>query len=126
MSLSATLCGPEYARRLDHPPSVQLHVAEGILREWGWQQQPHHLRNRRGARCVCGAICAAVALGVGSEHAAHRAAGHVLHVLRDRGWPHLIGDWNQQPGRTPQQAYGKPSKPESRRPAPGRSPTTTS
>lgn len=93
-----------YPRRLDYPPSVQLHVAGVVLREWGWQQEPHHLRNRRGARCVCGAICTAVALGIGGERAAHQAAWHVLVVLRGRGWPHLIGDWNQQPGRTAEQA----------------------
>lgn len=87
-----------------HPASTQLYVAAVVLREWGWQQQPHKLRDRRGRRCICGAICTAVALGVGSVPTAHAAAGHVLAELRSRGWNALIGDWNQASGRTAQQA----------------------
>jgi len=96
---------PDWAHRsradLSHPPSMQLLVAAKILQEWGWQAKPHHLRDCRGRRCLCGAICAAVGLGVGSDHAAELAAGHVLGVLREQHrWPHLIGDWAQVPGRT--------------------------
>ncbi|MFJ6749354.1 MULTISPECIES: hypothetical protein [unclassified Streptomyces] len=99
---------PDWAHRhrvdLSHPPSTQLAVAAEILRVWGWQQRPHHLRNRRGRRCICGALVTTVALGVGTEDNAARAAGHVLGELRNRGWGALIGDWNQVPGRTAEQA----------------------
>lgn len=99
---------PDWAHRhrtdITHPPSTQLYVAVTILREWGWQARPHHLRDRRGRRCICGALCTAVALGVGTMDSAETAAWHVLSELRDRGWKHLIGDWNQQSGRTAQQA----------------------
>lgn len=93
-------------RDLSQPPSIVLYAAAQVLQEYGWQARPHHLRDARGRRCVCGAIAAAYDLGVGGIDAAHGAAGHVLAVLRDRGWPHphLIGDWNQVAGRTPQQA----------------------
>lgn len=92
-------------RNLSHPPSTILQGAGQILREWGWQSTPHHLRDRRGRRCVCGAICAVVDnLGIGSSHGAEMAAGHVLAELRSMRWPHLIGDWNQVGGRTAQQA----------------------
>jgi hypothetical protein len=87
-----------------HPASTQMHVAAAVLREWGWQQAPHKLRDRRGRRCICGALCAAVSLGVGSVPTAHTAAGHILTELRHRGWKGLIGDWNQASGRTAQQA----------------------
>lgn len=92
-------------RDLSLPASTQLYVAAEILRTWGFAAEPHRLRNRLGRRCVCGAIVAAVALGVGSEFRAEQAAWHVLCVLREQHrWPHLIGDWAQVPGRTPQQA----------------------
>jgi hypothetical protein len=87
-----------------HPASRQLYVAAVVLRDWGWQNRPHHLRDRRGRRCICGAICTTVALGVGSIPTAHTAAGHILTELRTRGWNALIGDWNQAGGRTAQQA----------------------
>ncbi|MFC8273766.1 hypothetical protein ACFUJR_14835 [Streptomyces sp. NPDC057271] len=87
-----------------HPASTQLYVAAAVLREWGWQNRPHHLRDRRGRRCICGAICTAVHLGVGTADTAHTAAGHVLAELRSRGWGALIGDWNQVGGRTKEQA----------------------
>lgn len=94
-------------RDLSHLPSTILQAAGQILTDWGWQSTPHQLRDRRGRRCVCGAICAAVdSVGIGGVHAAELAAGHVLTELRHRGWPHLIGDWNQVPGRTAQQAIG--------------------
>lgn len=96
------------ANRTDitHGPSTQLYVAARILAEWGWQQRPHHLRDFIGRRCLCGAICAAVGLGVGMPETAHRAAGYVLAELRRRGevhehgWPRLIGDWNAAAHRT--------------------------
>lgn len=93
-------------RDLSQPPSTVLYAAARVLEEYGWQARPHHLRDARGRRCVCGAIAAAYDLGVGGIDAAHGAAGHVLAELRDRSWPHphLIGDWNQVAGRTPQQA----------------------
>lgn len=93
-----------YRANAGHPPSTQLHVAAVILREWGWQAAPHRLRDRRGRRCICGAICTAVALGVGSALHAEIAAGHVLAELRAHRWTLLIGDWNQRPGRTADQA----------------------
>ncbi|WP_070020178.1 DUF6197 family protein [Streptomyces nanshensis] len=95
---------------ISHGPSTQLYVAAHILREWGWQQKPHHLRDLRGRRCLCGAICAAVSLGVGIPETAHRAAAYVLAELRRRGQvhetrhPRLIGDWNQMPGRRAEDA----------------------
>ena len=101
---------PDWAHRtvvdLSHKPSTQLAVSAEILRRWGWQNRPHHLRNLRGQRCVCGAICTAVALGVGTEDSAGRAAGYVLTELRHRGWaaPALIGDWNQNVCQTADQA----------------------
>ncbi|HCA85753.1 MAG TPA: hypothetical protein DEQ61_09795 [Streptomyces sp.] len=100
---------PDWAHRhradLSHLPSTQLYVAATILREWGWQQRPHHMRNWRGQRCICGAIITAVHLGVGTEAAAGQAAWHVLSELKGRGWGALIGDWNQAPGRTAEQAF---------------------
>ncbi|WP_399094319.1 hypothetical protein ACGH2B_25375 [Streptomyces sp. BBFR2] len=99
---------PDWAHRrrpgLSYPPSTQLAVTAEILRSWGWQQRPHRLRDRRGRRCVCGALLGAVALGIGSEDAAARAAAHILGELRHRGWQALIGDWNAVPGRTREQA----------------------
>lgn len=99
---------PDWAHRtrvdLSHLPSAQLAVAAEILRKWGWQNKPHHLRDRRGRRCICGAICTTVALGVGGVDAAHQAAGYVLAELRARNWQALIGDWNQNVCRTPEQA----------------------
>ncbi|MGW3427951.1 DUF6197 family protein [Streptomyces melanosporofaciens] len=94
---------PDWAHRgrrkdFTHAPSTQLYVAATILREWGWQAKPHKLRNRRGQRCICGALVTTVALGVGTMSGAETAAWHVLGVLRDQGWPRLIGDWNQQCG----------------------------
>ncbi|KIZ16856.1 DUF6197 family protein [Streptomyces natalensis] len=99
---------PDWAHRtradLSHKPSTQLAVAAEVLRRWGWQNRPHKLRDGRGRRCICGAICSAVALGVGSVDSAHQAAGYVLTELRGRHWNALIGDWNQNVCRTPDQA----------------------
>lgn len=94
---------PDWAHRgrrrdITHPPSTQLYVAAAILREWGWQAKPHRMRNKRGQRCICGALATTVALGVGTMSGAETAAWHVLGVLRGQGWPHLIGDWNRQCG----------------------------
>ncbi|MDX3230600.1 hypothetical protein [Streptomyces sp. ME19-01-6] len=95
---------PDWAHRgrrrdITHPPSTQLYVAAAILREWGWQAKPHKLRNRRGQRCICGALVTTVALGIGTMSGAETAAWHVLCELRGRGWNRgLIGDWNQQQG----------------------------
>ncbi|MFL4491540.1 hypothetical protein ACJ6WD_09800 [Streptomyces sp. VTCC 41912] len=102
---------PDWAHRtkadLSHKPSTQLAVAAEILRRWGWQQKPHKLRDGRGRRCICGAVCAAVSLGVGSVDSAHQAAGYLLQELREtHRWRALIGDWNQSPGRTAEQAIG--------------------
>lgn len=99
--LSAAL--PDWAHRgrrrdITHPPSTQLYVAATILREWGWQAKPHKMRNRRGQRCICGALVTTVALGVGTMSGAETAAWYVLGVLREQGWPQLIGDWNQECG----------------------------
>jgi hypothetical protein len=92
-------------RDLSHPPSTVLYAAAKVIEDWGWQAKPHHLRDRRGRRCICGAICAAHDLGVGGIDAAHGAALHVLMTLREQHrWPRLIGDWNQQHGRTQAQA----------------------
>jgi len=100
---------PDWAHRgrrrdITHPPSTQLYVAVTIMREWGWQAKPHKLRDKRGRRCICGALCSTVALGVGTLSGAEEAAWYVLCELRGRGWPHLIGDWNQVGGRTAAQA----------------------
>ncbi|WP_445520461.1 DUF6197 family protein [Streptomyces sp. NEAU-174] len=94
---------PDWAHRgrrkdFTHPPSTQLYVAATILREWGWQAKPHKMRNKRGQRCICGALVTTVALGVGTMSGAETAAWHVLGVLRDQGWPRLIGDWNRECG----------------------------
>jgi hypothetical protein len=91
-------------RDITRTPADVLAVAAAVLRDWGWQNKPYKLRNARGARCVCGAIAAAYDMGVGSEHTAHVAAGHVLAVLQRRGWQGLIGEWNRAPGRTKQEA----------------------
>lgn len=100
---------PDWAHRtkvdLSHKPSTQLAVAAEILRRWGWQQKPHKLRDGRGRRCICGAICTAVdGLGIGSIDSARQAAGYLLAELRGRGWNALIGDWNQRVCRTADQA----------------------
>lgn len=99
---------PDWAHRtradLSHLPSTQLAVSAEILRRWGWQNRPHHLRNWRGQRCICGAICTAVALGVGTADTAHQAAAYVLAELRSMSWQALIGDWNQSVCRSQQQA----------------------
>ncbi|MFF8784803.1 hypothetical protein [Streptomyces sp. NPDC015125] len=100
---------PDWAHRtradLSHKPSTQLAVAAEILRKWGWQNKPHQLRDGRGRRCICGAICTTVVgLGVGTIDSAHQAAGYVLAELRGRGWNALIGDWNQRVCRTADQA----------------------
>lgn len=100
---------PDWAHRtradLSHKPSTQLAVAVEVLRKWGWQNRPHKLRDGRGRRCICGAICTAVdGFGVGSVDSAHMAAGYVLAELRGRGWNAYIGDWNQRVCRTQQQA----------------------
>lgn len=94
---------PDWAHRgrrrdITHKPSTQLYVAATILREWGWQAKPHKMRNRRGQRCICGALVTTVALGVGTMPGAETAAWYVLGVLREQGWPRLIGDWNQACG----------------------------
>lgn len=91
-------------RIITSKPSDVLTVAQAVLEQWGWQNRPHHLRDLRGRRCICGAICAAYDLGYGLDWQAERAAWHVLRVLRGQGWPHLIGDWNQVSGRTAGQA----------------------
>lgn len=85
-------------------PDVQLWATAAILREWGWQAKPHKLKDWRGHRCICGALVTTVALGIGIPETAHLAAGHILAELRRRSWPRLIGDWNQAPGRTKEQA----------------------
>lgn len=101
---------PDWAHRtradLSHKPSTQLAVSAEILRKWGWQQREHRLRDGRGRRCICGAICTAVTgLGIGSIDSAHTAAGYVLAELREKhSWNALIGDWNQRVCRTPEQA----------------------
>ncbi|MGW7597244.1 hypothetical protein [Streptomyces antimycoticus] len=94
---------PDWAHRgrrrdFTHPPSTQLYVAATMLREWGWQAKPHKLRNKRGQRCICGALVTTVSLGIGTMSGAETAAWHVLGVLRDQGWPRLIGDWNRECG----------------------------
>ena len=94
---------PDWAHRsrrrdITHPPSTQLYVAATILRDWGWQAKPHKMRNLRGQRCICGALVTTVSLGVGTMPGAETAAWYVLGVLRDKGWPRLIGDWNQECG----------------------------
>lgn len=91
-------------RDLSQPPSTVLYAAARVLTEYGWQAREHKLRDVRGRRCVCGAIAAAYDLGIGGVDASHGAAGHILAELRHRGWPHLIGDWNQVSGRTAEQA----------------------
>ncbi|SHL75052.1 DUF6197 family protein [Streptomyces yunnanensis] len=100
---------PDWAHRtridLSHKPSTQLAVAAEVLRRWGWQQKPHKLRDWRGRRCICGAICTTVdGLGIGSVDSAHQAAGYVLLELRARNWNALVGDWNQRVCRTAEQA----------------------
>ncbi|WP_438489556.1 DUF6197 family protein [Streptomyces sp. S186] len=100
---------PDWAHRtradLSHKPSTQLAVTAEVLRRWGWQQKPHKLRDWRGRRCICGAICTTVdGLGIGSVDSAHMAAGYVLAELRGRGWQALVGDWNQRVCRSAEQA----------------------
>lgn len=99
---------PDWAHRtradLSHKPSTQLAVAAEVLTQWGWQQREHKLRDGRGRRCICGAICTAVSLGVGTVDSARHAAGYLLAELRSRNWNALIGDWNQRVCRTPEQA----------------------
>lgn len=57
---------PDWAHRtrvdLSYKPSTQLVFAAEVLRRWGWQNRPHKLRDWRGRRCICGAICTAVPL----------------------------------------------------------------
>lgn len=91
-------------RDLSQPPSIILYAAARVLEEYGWQNREHQLRDWRGRRCLCGAVCLVHQLGIGSINGAHAAAGHILAELRHRGWPHLIGDWNQVSGRTADQA----------------------
>ncbi|MFF4172262.1 hypothetical protein [Streptomyces sp. NPDC001744] len=81
-------------------PSVHLGYARLVLTEWGWQNAPYKLRNRRGARCVCGALLAAHRLGYGGADTMNEAAAWIMTELRSRGWRDLIGPWNRAPGRT--------------------------
>ncbi|MEV7673878.1 DUF6197 family protein [Streptomyces sp. NPDC000963] len=81
-------------------PSVHLGYARLVLTEWGWQNAPYKLRDRRGARCVCGALLAAHRLGHGSADTMNEAAAWIMTELRSRGWRDLIGPWNRAPGRT--------------------------
>ncbi|MFC7932956.1 DUF6197 family protein [Streptomyces cinereoruber] len=81
-------------------PSVHLGYARLVLTEWGWQNAPYRLRDRRGARCVCGALLAAHRLGYGGADTMNEAAAWIMTELRSRGWGDLIGPWNRAPGRT--------------------------
>ncbi|MFB7512579.1 hypothetical protein [Streptomyces sp. NPDC056144] len=90
--------------RADLRPSVHLGYARLVLVEWGWQNAPYKLRDRRGARCVCGALLAAHRLGHGSVDTMNEAAAWVMTELRSRGWNDLIGPWNRAPGRTAEDA----------------------
>ncbi|MEU5216702.1 hypothetical protein AB0G79_10955 [Streptomyces sp. NPDC020807] len=90
--------------RGDLLPSVHLGYARLVLTEWGWQNAPYKLRDRRGARCVCGALLAAHRLGHGSADTMNEAAAWVMTELRSRGWNDLIGPWNRAPGRTAEDA----------------------
>ncbi|MER7518410.1 hypothetical protein [Streptomyces sp. NPDC126499] len=90
-------------RRIGSPdvsPSVHLAHARRVLTTWGWQNTPYKLRDRRGARCVCGAMLAAHRLGYGSAATMNEAGAWMLEELRSRGWTELIGPWNRAPGRT--------------------------
>ncbi|MDX2563093.1 hypothetical protein PV371_26030 [Streptomyces sp. TX20-6-3] len=94
-------------RRVGRPelrPSVHLGYARLVLTEWGWQNAPYKLRDRRGARCVCGALLAAHRLGFGSATTMNEAAAWIMAELRSRGWHELIGPWNRAPGRTAAEA----------------------
>ncbi|MFJ3906792.1 hypothetical protein [Streptomyces sp. NPDC090025] len=86
--------------RADVLPSAHLAHARRVLTEWGWQNTPYRLRDRRGARCVCGAMLAAHRLGHGSAATMNEAGAWMLEELRSRGWHQLIGPWNRAPGRT--------------------------
>ncbi|MFF5973634.1 hypothetical protein ACFY7C_19110 [Streptomyces sp. NPDC012769] len=90
-------------RRIGSPdvrPSVHLAHTRRVLTTWGWQNTPYKLRDRRGARCVCGAMLAAHRLGYGSAATMNEAGAWMLEELRSRGWTELIGPWNRAPGRT--------------------------
>ncbi|MET9954859.1 hypothetical protein ABZ135_25385 [Streptomyces sp. NPDC006339] len=90
-------------RRIGSPdvrPSVHLAHARRVLTTWGWQNTPYKLRDRRGARCVCGAMLAAHRLGYGSAATMNEAGAWMLEELRSRGWTELIGPWNRAQGRT--------------------------
>ncbi|MGW6420484.1 DUF6197 family protein [Streptomyces sp. NPDC055055] len=94
-------------RRIGRPelrPSVHLGYARLVLTEWGWQNAPYKLRDRRGARCVCGALLAAHRLGHGGADTMNEAAAWIMTELRSRGWHDLIGPWNRAPGRTADEA----------------------
>ncbi|MET9936025.1 MULTISPECIES: hypothetical protein [unclassified Streptomyces] len=86
--------------RAELRPSVHLGYARLVLTEWGWQNAPYKLRDRRGARCVCGALLAAHRLGYGGTDTMNEAAAWIMTELRSRGWRDLIGPWNRAPGRT--------------------------
>ncbi|MFJ4341701.1 hypothetical protein [Streptomyces sp. NPDC088915] len=86
--------------RAELRPSVHLGYARLVLTEWGWQNAPYKLRDRRGARCVCGALLAAHRLGYGGADTMNEAAAWIMTELRSRGWRDLIGPWNRAPGRT--------------------------
>lgn len=91
----------------DLRPSVHLAYARQLIVEWGWQNQPYQLRNRAGARCICGSILTAHRLGFGSEDTMNRAGAWLLTELRKtHDWNGLIGPWNRAPGRTADQALG--------------------
>ncbi|MFJ3502802.1 MULTISPECIES: hypothetical protein [unclassified Streptomyces] len=96
-------------RRIGRPelrPSVHLGYARLVLTEWGWQNAPYRLRDRHGARCVCGALLAAHRLGHGGADTMNEAAAWIMTELRSRGWRDLIGPWNRAPGRTAGDALG--------------------
>lgn len=84
----------------DIRPSTHLAYARRVIAEWGWQNDEYKLRNRRGERCVCGALISAHRLGYGSAETMHRAAGWIHLELKASGWTGLIGPWNRAPGRT--------------------------
>ncbi|MBP2581908.1 hypothetical protein J3A78_002386 [Streptomyces sp. PvR006] len=82
--------------------SQHLELTALVLQQYG-----HHrggLRSRSGRRCILGAQAVLYRLGYGDEATAEAAGRAMQNVLRRRGIEADYHAWNDQPGRSPEEA----------------------